>query len=64
MYLEIEGGTLVNLDEITTVEFIETRKIVNLWSCGVIIVAESHIAWRYFKESKDLNIITLPPEKA
>ncbi len=55
MFIEVENGDAVNLDEVTSVTFSHRQKTANLYSCGVLITADSAVAYDYF-QNKELYV--------
>ncbi len=49
MFIKVENGDAINLDEVTSVTFHERGKVANLYSCGVLIAADSAVAYDYFR---------------
>lgn len=50
-YLALESGQLLCIDLVTNVEFVETGQHANkakCWNAGVLVSAESKIAFEYF----------------
>lgn len=56
MFLEVEGEKLINVDSIGQVELKHAKKEATLWSGGIIIVADSRIAYDYFAANADLVV--------
>lgn len=52
MFIKLEIGDAINLDEVTSVVFDHRRKTASLLSCGVLIAGDSAIAYDYFQDEK------------
>jgi len=66
MFLKLEDGSLVNVQLIDRVELKHhgQGKSATLWAAGIVIAADSHIAYRFFTEAIESRglLVTLPAE--
>lgn len=62
MFLELEDGSLLNVTLVEKVEFRHQARTATVWSGGIVLMAESAIAYRYFTDKTRPDLFAIVKE--